>query len=118
MKRIDLIADYLEKPKNISVRAELAWNYFSINDGGWLAAPVSDCGVLVVDESGDLSACSWVFKSEELFVSWLESVTDEWLNGTNDERLSFLVCSGAVSERVASDTVVDAIVAKIYEKEE
>lgn len=103
-------AKELAKPKNMGIKAELAWRYYDFNNGGWVAAEIADCGVVVTDEAASFDVGSWVFKTVGEFVEWLEGIADENLQC---DPYGFLLACGMVNDMVASDGVIEAIVAAI-----
>lgn len=106
----------MEKPKDMPIKASLAWDYFSFNDGGWVAVITGDGGVLMMDESCDISEHASVFRSEEEFIEWLCEDAEEHLKADPE----YLAKCGAVREDLCTPSVVSAIrkCIELKEKEE
>ena len=113
---INFTGKTLEKPKDMPVKASLAWDYFSFNDGGWVAVITGDGGVLMMDESCDISEHASVFRSEEEFIDWLCEDANEHLEDDPD----YLAKCGVVREDLCTPSVVSAIrkCIELKEKEE
>ena len=104
----------MEKPKDMPIKASLAWDYFSFNNGGWVAVVTGDGGVLMMDESCDISEHASVFRSEEEFIDWLVDDANERLA---DEPLIFLRECGAVREDLCTPAVAASVLMCIERKE-
>ena len=112
--KITFTATELEKPADMPLLADLAWRYFSINDGGWSAAECGCVGVVLTDESNDFDCSSYIFQTVNEFVKWLSDVAEEHLRG---DPATFLIMTGMIDEAIASDEVVESIL-KTMKKEE
>ena len=108
---INFTAEQMKKPDSMSVKAQMAWDYLGFGSGGWCCALI-DNAVIVTDESGDLTQSGFVFLNIPDFISWLEDVFNDSMNG--DPR-TFLCGSGWVEASLLSDEVITAIKNKIKE---
>ena len=87
-----------DRPKNMSLKAQLGWKYFF--EGGWAVTTAGDIWIFT-DEGCDLQYAQ-VFPDEESFVVWLETVTDDHLECDRLDFLrSFVSVPELVNERVA-----------------
>ena len=107
--KIEFTATALEKPADMPLLADLAWRYFDFNSCGWCAALIGEC-ILVTDESGDASENSMVFPDEDSFIEWLTTCAREHLQ---DAPRDFLIACDMIHPSVATDAVVDAVLAAI-----
>ena len=102
--KIEITGQAIDRPENMSIKANLAWDYFEINNGGWVAVRVGDDTILVTDESGDAEN-GFVCPSEDEFVEWLEkSAQDHIDNG--DWLAELLMAAGWVSPRLFDGEIV------------
>lgn len=106
---ITFTAKQMEKPDGMSIKAKMAWDYLGFGSGGWCCVLI-DNAVIVTDESEDLEQNGTIFLNLPDFVSWLEDVFNDNMNG--DPR-AFLSGSGWVKESLLSDEVITAIKNKI-----
>lgn len=108
--KISFTGTAMSKPDDMTIKAELSWNYYRFNDeNGWIAARIGDGAIVVTDESGKLDY-GFVFPDLDAFVCWLEADAEEQLN---DHPAEFLRDSGAINALVLSDGVVKAALATI-----
>lgn len=98
---INLTGNALNHPANMSLKAELAWDYFEMNNGGWIAVQAGDGEIIVTDESGDLEN-GFVCPDEDAFVGWLhESAQDHIDRG--EGTAEFLMAANWIDPRLLSD---------------
>ena len=96
--KINMTANAIEKPAEMSLAAQLAWDYFEINKGGWIAVGLGDNTILVTDESGDLEN-GFVCPDEDAFIAWLEDTAeDHFENG--EGAVEFLVAANWIDPRL------------------
>lgn len=108
--RIRFEATALEQPSDLSLLARLDWNYFSFNNRGWLAAELSDGGIIITDKSGDMDCCSYTFVDLDDFIEWME---DDATDQLSDHPADFLRDCGAIGEDFLSVGVIEAALAVI-----
>ena len=104
--KIKFTADAMEKPKNMSKLAELAWNYLDFPCGTWCVAQANET-VIVTDESADFDSAV-VFPDNDSFLDWLEHTAEDNMRRVDDAR-DFLIAAGAISGAIATDDVVKAV---------
>lgn len=108
---ITLTASPMSKPDDLSLKASLAWDYYKFNVGerNWFCAETGDGGIIVTDETRNLSD-AFVFSGYDSFLEWLESdATDKLAEDPAD----YLRACCAVPPGLLSDSVVKAILATI-----
>ena len=109
---IKLTAQEIEKPKGMSLKATLAWNYLRINNGDWCAVGIGTDGqILVTDESCDLFNAQ-IFDTLNDFIVWLENVTDDAMA---DDATEFIYSTGMIDRELLSDGVIKAIISLVKE---
>ena len=113
---VNLTGAAIDRPENMSIKANLAWDYLQINSGGWVVVSAGMYELIAMDEGCDLNN-SIVFCDEDDLVEWLNQTADDAIS---DNSVEFLVESGAVNPSLLNipgvlENVLDAI--KIdYEK--
>lgn len=85
-KFIEIEGNSAEKPEGMSVKAQMAWDYFF--DHGWACIKTGGDQFVVVDESFDLTNAE-LFPDEEALIEWLEAVADEHMEDC-DAAIDFL----------------------------
>lgn len=105
---ITFTASPMSKPDDLSLKASLAWDYF-FNNGSWFCVETGDGGIIVTDETRNLSD-AFVFYGYDSFLEWLESDATDKL--AEDPTEYFRAC-GVVPDNLLSDSVVQAILATI-----
>lgn len=99
----------MEKPENMSLKAQLAWDYFGLTDGRDFAAICTgDDAILLVDESRDLSGAP-VFSDKESFVAFLEENADIALFGTLECGPDTAYLGTWVDKRILTPEVIKAV---------
>lgn len=113
--KIEITGQAIDRPENMSIKANLEWDYLQINNGGWVAVSGGAYEIIVMNESCDLFD-SMVFMDEDDLVEWLERSADDALK---NEPADFLVKSGAVNDFfIDSPGVISAILAEIKSDDE
>jgi len=91
----------LPKPEDMSLQAQLAWDYFQFNNGGWLVS-MSSCGsVIVTDEAGNISESGICFGDMVCFLDWLEEIADEHIKDGDTNFLSAWIKPEMLNTEVA-----------------
>ncbi len=108
MNNITFTASPMSKPDDLSLKASLAWDYF-FGNGCWFCAETGDGGIIVADESRDLSN-AFVLPDYSSLLEWLESYSADHL--AEDPAEYFRAC-GVVPDNLLSDSVVQALLATI-----
>ena len=105
---ITFTAQPMEKPKDLSLVADMVWNYFQINCGGWAAVQTSTDEIILTDEGCSLTdGVCFIFCGTEDFLLWLEAEGEEHLL---DDPEGFLEVSGLIDKRLLSFGVVHAVI--------
>lgn len=110
--KINMTGEALARPNEMSLKANLAWDYFDMNNGGWIAVQVGDGAIIVTDESGDLEN-GFFCPDEDAFVWWLEEAAD---NHIQDDAEAFLESAGWISPYLlasGNEQIVLAIIGEI-----
>lgn len=108
MNNINFTASPMTKPADMPLKASLAWDYF-FGNGCWFCVETGDGGIIVTDESRDLSN-AFVLPDYASFLEWLESDATDKL--AEDPAEYFRAC-GVVPDDLLSDSVVQALLATI-----
>lgn len=108
MNNITFTASPMTKPVDMPLKASLAWDYF-FNNGSWFCVETGDGGIIVTDETRNLSE-SFVLPDYVSLLEWLESYSAEKL--VEDPAEYFRAC-GVVPDSLLSDSVVQALLATI-----
>lgn len=108
MNNITFTAPPMTKPDDLSLKASLAWDYY-FDKGDWFCAETGDGGIIVTDESRDLSN-AFVLPDYVSLLEWLESYSESMLE--NDPADYFRAC-GAIPDVLLSDGVVQALIAAV-----
>lgn len=103
---ITFTAKQMEKPDGMSLKAQIAWDYFGFSSGGWCCTETQDGSVIVTDEAGVLDDSGLVFYDDVAFFDWLEEIADEHLA---DDAADFLDASGWAKEPLLWHDVITAI---------
>lgn len=90
---IKITGQAIDRPENMSIKANLEWDYLAINNGGWVAVYAGAYEIIVMNEGCDLSE-SMLFMGEDDLVEWLEQSADDALKNEPED---FLEKSGAVN---------------------
>lgn len=106
---IKFTAAPMQKPKELSLRQSLAWDYLGINNGGWVAAETGDLGVVVTDESAYMGNAS-VFSDFGQFCYWLEQTADDALADSPEE---FLRAATGLPDVLLTSEVVNAMLSAL-----
>lgn len=104
---IVISANTIKKPKGLSPKASLAWNY--INGRGWYAVETGDMGFILCSESMDADSAS-VFSDLDEFCAYLETVADDALAYSPVE---FFKVSTKLPEDVLTPSLIDALVSQL-----
>lgn len=105
---ITFTASPMSKPDDLSLKASLAWDYF-FNNGSWFCVETGDGGIIVTDETRNLSY-AFVLPDYSSLLEWLESDATDKL--AEDPAEYFRAC-GVVPDNLLSDSVVQALLATI-----
>ena len=100
--KIEITGQAIDRPENMSIKANLHWDYLQINNGGWVAVSAGAYEIIVMNESCDLFD-SMVFMDEDDLVEWLERSADDALK---NEPAEYLMAAGWVDARLFDETVV------------
>lgn len=116
--KLDFTGEALNKPADLSLKAELGWDYLWMNNGCWSAVKTNNGAYIVTDEGCDLSN-AFVFTSDGDLIKWLEWSAEDALSG---DTLSTLQAAGWINQRLAfscgADMIVNGILAALEEHEE
>ena len=113
--KIEITGQAIDRPENMSIKANLEWDYLQINNGGWVAVSAGPFAIILTNESCDLSD-GYVFMDEYDLVEWLEQSADDALKNEPED---FLEISGAVNLAfLDSPAVVSAMLAAIKADDE
>lgn len=95
---VNLTGREIDKPDNMPIKAQLAWDYLEINSGGWIAVYIGDDedAILVTDESGDLGN-GFICRTGSAFVGFLESTAEDHLR---DEPIDVLINAKWIDPRL------------------
>lgn len=103
---ITFTAKQMEKPEDMSLKAQIAWDYFGFGTGGWCCTQTQDGAVIVTDEAGVLDESGLAFPDDVAFLDWLEETADEHLA---DDSADFLDASGWAKKPLLWHDVIAAI---------
>lgn len=95
---VNLTGREIDKPDNMPLKAQLAWDYLKINNGGWIAVYIGgfEDAILVTDESGDLGN-GFICRTGSAFVGFLESTAEDHLH---EDAVGFLCSAKWVDPRL------------------
>ena len=108
---ITFTASPMSKPDDLSLKASLAWDYhkFNVGERNWFCVETGDGGIIVTDESRDLSN-AFVIPDYTAFLEWLESDATDKLA---EDPVDYLRACGVLPDNLLSDSVVQALLATI-----
>lgn len=114
--KIEITGQAIDRPENMSIKANLYWDYLQINNSGWVAVNAGACDeIIVMNEGCDLSD-SIVFVDEDDLVEWLERSADDALANEPED---FLEKSGAVNPSLLEmPGVLESVLAAIKADDE
>lgn len=113
--KIEITGQAIDRPENMSIKANMYWDYLQINNGGWVAVSAGAYEIIVMDEGCNLFN-SMVFMDEDDLVEWLERSADDAIS---DNAPDFLEKSGAVNPSLLEmPGVLESVLAAIKSDDE